>query len=115
MLFWWLDGGTSWKQRAVRHGTGAATSSTTSTSANPTTGQKEHRFIDSNGAVHPTQYLSTEFVFDLEGHLKTFNVAKEKQPDGVWDFWEKLRLNPDMSDAAPRGREALEYSGHHHN
>ena len=58
MLFWWLDGGTSWKQRAVRQGTGAATSST---SANPTTGQKEHRFIDSNGAVHPTQYLSTEF------------------------------------------------------
>jgi hypothetical protein len=55
--------------------------------------------LDSNGAVHPTQYLSTEFVFDSEGHLKTFNVAKEKQPDGVWDSWEKLRLNPDMSDA----------------
>ena len=59
----------------------------------------DRRNIDSNGAVHPTQYLSTEFVFDSEGHLKTFNVAKEKQPDGVWDFWEKLRLNPDMSDA----------------
>jgi hypothetical protein len=56
------------------------------------------RNIDSNGAVHPTQYLSTAFVFDPEGYLKVFNVDKEKKTDAVLDFWETLRLNPDMSD-----------------
>lgn len=52
---------------------------------------------DSQGAVHPYQYLSTVFVFDSQGRLKNF-VWKGPVSAADIRFSNTLTLHPEMSD-----------------
>jgi hypothetical protein len=54
--------------------------------------------IDSQGAVHPYQYLRTAFVFDFRGRLKNF-VWKGPVSAADMRFSDKLVLHPEMTDA----------------
>lgn len=54
--------------------------------------------LDSRGALHPTQYLSTNFIFDFEGRLTHFFWGKENS-DAYSNLAQKRRLNSNMSDA----------------
>jgi hypothetical protein len=53
--------------------------------------------IDSRGAVHPYQYLSTVFVFDSQGRLKNF-VWDRTASKADMEFSDKLVLHPEMTD-----------------
>ena len=53
--------------------------------------------IDSHGAVHSYQYLSTVFVFDSQGRLKNF-VWKGTASAADMRFSDKLVLHPEMTD-----------------
>jgi hypothetical protein len=53
--------------------------------------------IDSRGAVHPYQYLSTVFVFDSQGRLKNF-VWNRTASQADIQFSDKLVLHPEMTD-----------------
>src|SRR6266436_1303440 len=53
--------------------------------------------IDSQGAVHPYQYLRTVFVFDSQGRLKDF-VWEGPVSAADMRFSDKLALHPEMTD-----------------
>ena len=53
--------------------------------------------IDSRGAVHPYQYLSTVFVFDSQGRLKNF-VWNRTASQADIRFSDKLGHRPEMTD-----------------
>lgn len=53
--------------------------------------------IDSRGAVHPYQYVSTVFFFDPQGRLKNF-VWNRAASSADLRFSDKLTLHPEMTD-----------------
>lgn len=63
----------------------------------PKVRREEPMNIDSHGAVHPYQYLSTVFVFDSHGRLKNF-VWKGTPSAADMRFSDKLVLHPEMTD-----------------
>ena len=57
------------------------------------------RNLGPRGEVYPNQYLRAVFTFDTDGRLLGFRKLPNKPPEEAPNFWEELKLHPDMSDS----------------
>lgn len=57
--------------------------------------------VDARGAVHPDQYLSTQFLFDDQGQLESFTAEGPSITDREADeqLYESLRAHPELTKA----------------